>query len=281
MKVAVLPNPTRELAPVVTRDVVAKLKELGVEILMSRKLSGQFDFDQVRYLYDEEIVGACDVVISIGGDGTIIRAAKRAAVAQKPILGINAGHLAFMSGLENDELDGLEALVIGNYIKDSRMLLDARLVVDGREVYSDVCVNDLVVGSQDKKMAYLRVESEDFCLRYAADGLIFATPTGSTAYSLAAGGPVVEPTLEAIIMTPICPHSLHSRPLLFTPEREFTLTVDHDRPCEVNFSADGAVSVAVPPDGRLIIARSKLNADFIRIKTDSFMDVLTRKMEGR
>ncbi|MCR5041372.1 MAG: NAD(+)/NADH kinase [Clostridia bacterium] len=279
MTCAVFANLTRPSAPDVTRAVCEKLAELGISVVMPEE--EPLDVPGAGFAPASELCSMCDVVISIGGDGSIIRTAKNAARAGKPVLGINAGHLAFMCGLESDELDRLGAIVTGEYKIDRRMILRAAARTANGVFYEDMCLNDVVIRSDAVHMAYLNVSGSDFEQNHTADGLIFATPTGSTAYSLAAGGPVVEPTLEAIIMTPICPHSLTSRSVLLTPDRSFTVKANPSRPGPVFFSCDGNDPVELPPDAGLEISRADIFADFIRIKTDSFMDILARKMQGR
>ena len=184
-------------------------------------------FDSIKSFEDDnEAISACDIIIAIGGDGSIIHAAKKAAVKNKPILGINAGNLAFMAGIEKNELNLLKNLIDDAYYVDNRMMLSAEVYNDrGSVVYSNVCLNDVVVARGEQiEMINLSVECDSKKINsYQSDGIIFSTSTGSTAYSLSAGGPVMDPTIESIMLTPICTHSLFSRSLIFNPSSVITV----------------------------------------------------------
>ena len=279
MKVALLPNLTRKTASKVTLDVAARLDGLKIEysLLMSDKeklpqlISAVSDID--------ELIESCDVVIAIGGDGTILHAAKYAAKHKKKILGINAGRLAFMAGLESNELDLLSSLIYGTYSVDSRMLLEVGLYSDGQLIKTDYCINDAVVGRGNRiRLEDIEIECNGRLVNeYLADGVIIATPTGSTAYSLSAGGPVVDPSVGGILLTPICTHSLFSRSLFFSENSELKVKGKS----ELNLSCDGEDSTVVERGQYLVIKKADFTADFLRIKSDTFFDVLNSKLSER
>ncbi len=284
MRIALLPNLTRENAKEVTLKVCGFLKNNNVDYFFEEKLRDVFG-DNENYLNDAELFRNTDIIIAIGGDGSIIHAAKNACKFSKPILGINAGNLAFMAGLESNEIELLKELIDGNYQTDKRMLLDVSVLEkNGQLLFSeDCCVNDIVVArGRMIKMIRLNVSCDGNRIHeYYADGIIISTPTGTTAYSLSAGGPVVDPRIESIVLTPICTHSLFARSIIFDSDSEISIEIPVNEKEEICISCDGDESVKITAGCKIIIKKSKVHADFIRIKNDSFIDVLNSKLAQR
>ena len=277
MKITVIPNLTRENARKVTLEVLKKLNELGFEYMMSDEMRDEFPDSGAVFLPLDSAVSQSDILIPVGGDGTIIHSAKH----KKPVLGINAGRLAFMAGLEPTELELLSALKDGHYITDKRMVLRATIEKDGEVLNEKFCINDVVAarGAQIKLLE-ISVECDSNLInRYYSDGIIVATPTGSTAYTLSAGGPVVDPEIESILMTPICTHSLFSRSLIFKSGSVLTLYSSSDE--EMSVSCDGEDSITVPAGAVLKVCKAPFMSEFIRIKTDTFLDILNNKLAQR
>lgn len=277
MKIALLPNLTRKNAPAVFREVCEKLDALGAEYYVRDDCEG-LPATGAKKLPIDEMIALCDMVIAIGGDGTIIHAAKYA----KPTLGINAGRIAFMAGLEPQELDMLSALLSGEYEIDRRMMLKAEIRdASDRTVETRYCVNDAVVARGEKiKMEDIAVEYNGRLMKiYTADGIIISTPTGSTAYNLSAGGPVVDPQIESILLTPICTHSLFSRALIFKPDSVFRLCCPDDG--EIGLSCDGEATLKIPGGCSAVITKADVCGEFIRIKNDTFLEILNSKLEQR
>lgn len=284
MRIAIIPNLTRKHAYEVTKNVCDFLSENGVEYFFENNLEGQIDFD-CRFMSSDELLGTCDIVIAVGGDGSIIHAAKKACKYNKPILGVNAGNLAFMAGLEKNEISLIKNLISGNYVTDNRMLLEVSVFdKDGNSIVrEDFCVNDIAIARGEPiKMVKLNVACDGNRINeYYADGIIISTPTGSTAYSLSAGGPVVDPRIESILLTPICTHSLFARSIVFDSNSEICVTVPESEKEVICISCDGDDSIVIPARSKLIIKKSKVYADFIRIKNDSFIDILNSKLSQR
>lgn len=281
MTVSLYVNLTRENAYKVAVDVIKELCSLGVRILMPEEFSE--DFDGVEYLPSNEFIKCSDLLISIGGDGTIIHSAHRAAAYDKPILGINAGNLGFLAGLEKEELSLLKLLIDGNYTVDSRMMLSVKHYEGDSFLKEYICLNDVVI-ARGNSLRLCDVEAKSEGKRifdYQADGLIVATPTGSTAYSLSAGGPVVDTSIESMILTPICNHSLFSRSMIFRPESVIELKVNNPEASLPIFSCDGEKGVTMGKDSSLLVTRSDKYAKIIRIKSDSFADILSHKLIER
>ncbi len=282
MKIAVIPNLTREYAHKTTEDVIVQLKKCDAEIIVADYASAEFaDVEKIIFLPVQSAIEQCDAVVAIGGDGTILRSGKIAAAYGKPILGINAGRLAFMAGLERHELDLLGNLISGNYVIDKRMMLEVMVFDElGLCVNKINCINDAVFARHiNRTIIELTVENNGRLVNnYWGDGVIFATPTGSTAYSLSAGGPVVDPTIESIILTPICTHSLFSHPIIFRPEERMRIYATKEDESELCVSCDGESPIIIGPGCSVVVQKSVLAADFIRIKSDSFIEILNTKM---
>lgn len=232
----------------------------------------------------EDIIGPdCDVVIVIGGDGTIIHNAKQAAVYGRPVLGINTGRLGFMAGLEVHELAKLSALRDGSYRTEMRMMLDAEIISGG---VSEHCtaLNDIVLTrSATSRIADISVSCNGAAMStYRSDGIIISTPTGSTAYAISAGGPVIDPLIESIMITPVCPHSLFSRSVLLSASTVLELTCDVRPGSEVYLITDGEQSVKLSGSERIRIKKSAESfVQLIKIKDDSFYNIFKSKMRDR
>lgn len=275
MKIAVIPNYQTEEGNFACERVCAALQQASIPFVtpQDRAFPPQ-DID--------ECLHTCDVVIAIGGDGTIIHCAKRAAAFDKPVLGINSGRLGFMAGLELNELDQLARLLNGEYTVERRMLLDVCVHSGGNEVHSRALNEAVVSRGALSRMVEISVENRGTPVAaYQADGVIVATPTGSTAYSLSAGGPVVDPALDCLLLTPICPHSLHTRPYLFHEDAKLTLIPGHRPDVPVFVTVDGEEAIPVEENGTVQISRSSVSAALIRMKPLSFYETLGQKLMNR
>lgn len=283
MKTVIIPNLTRKNAFEITCAVMKQLQELQISFFISAELKSVFsDISDEHFVQDEKLIDLCDIVISVGGDGSMIHTAKLAAVKGKRILGVNAGHLAYLCGVDADELQMLKCLVTGEYETEERMLLRADLYENGAFVSGGICVNDLVVsrGMNNMSLADIEVRSSGHLIAdYIADGVIVSTPTGSTAYSLAAGGPIAEPTLEGMLLTPICPHQLNLRPFIFRADTVLELSCGKRRENNVLVASyDGEPPITLTENSVLKVTKADIKAEFIKIKPINFVDVLNVKM---
>ena len=278
MNFAIIPNLTRANAAQVTRLICTRLDELKTEYVLPQETVASFSDTKAVFESEEDMLRECTAVITVGGDGTIIHSAKKAAVYSKPVLGINAGRLAFMAGLEIHELGLLEKLITGDYSMDKRMMLKT-VAVDGDITQCGYSINDSTVmrTSRLNKISEIDVDLNGrYFNRYLGDGLILSTPTGSTAYSLSAGGPVVDPKLGCIVMTPICSHSVFTRSLVLAEDS--VLRVYPADGGTLSVSCDGDEPFTVSPQGSIRVEKADICANFIRLKNDSFVDILNKKM---
>lgn len=281
MNISVIPNLSRDTDLEITADICKNLLETGTSIYVPANLKDRLKSNKIIYTDYHSCFELCDIIIAVGGDGSIIHSAKEAAKFKKAILGINAGRLAFMAGLENDELNLLSSLADGNYEVDKRFMLKSEVYKNGEKIYSDYAVNECFITNEEKqRMSRINVALNGNVFNgYLCDGIILATPTGSTAYSLSAGGPIVDPTLESILFTPVCPHSLMGRSLIFRPDD--VISVSSDENGNLYLSNDGEESILVEKDCTVKISKAELTADFIRIKSDNFIDILYKKLAQR
>ncbi|MBQ6163426.1 MAG: NAD(+)/NADH kinase [Clostridia bacterium] len=280
MKTAIDPNLTRKGAADAAEKICLTLKRYGAEVVFAPGCEDLAKKTGTEAASDDGFYADCDIVIAVGGDGSIIRTAKFAARYGKPVLGVNAGNVAFMAGLEANELEMLRALETGEYSVDSRMMLTVEIITNGEVVKTVNCLNDAVFArGAGIYLTEIAVDCDGVPVNtFRADGIVFATPTGSTAYCLAAGGPIAEPTLESIIFTPICSYSMSSRCIIFSEKRTLTVRpTSEKRP--LFLSADGEDEIPIPFGSCVRISKCERYADFIRIKNDEFWRVLQDKIE--
>ena len=287
MKITVLPNLPYGDSIAVTNAIISHFAKDDVQLLLPERAKEYITkSDNVILMPYQEIMESCDIVIAVGGDGTVTKYASDAALHAKPILGINAGHLGFLSGLEKGEISHLSALISGEYEIKNRMMLHAQIFdEDGKEIFSEYCVNDAVIGrGQSSRMVDLSMELDGKHLsNHRADGIIIATPTGSTAYSMSAGGPVADPLIECMIVTPICSHSLSARSIVCSSESTILLR-NHSDAQDIRkayLTTDSREAVEVPFGGCVRIKKAEKSIEFITIKSQSFYDILKEKMIER
>ncbi len=277
MKIAVIPNLNKRDAEAYTARIVSLLRQCGAEVLMHASLAGDYG-GTVACVSHEEMVARCDVVIAVGGDGTIIHTARHASRADKPILGVNLGRLGFLAGVERDELHLLRRLFDGSYTVRRHMLL--AVTVHGAAGEKTYCaLNDAVVsGAQSKIFDFgLSVDGSE-TYRFRADGLILATPTGSTAYSLSAGGPVLDPQMDCILFTPICPHSLFNRSTVFSADKRLTVSADSEYSGDVFLTVDGDDPIRIARSDTISVRRSERATLLIKMDDRNFYDIVNRKI---
>lgn len=252
---------------------------MGIGIYISEEYKNELSSKKYCIFGEtESICRECDIIIVIGGDGTILEASVYAAEYGKLLLGINTGRLGFMASMETDELYNLSRLISGDYIVEKRMMISCEYISEnGSETFT--ALNDVFLGRPYAGISDYYVTSGDITVTSArADGLIISTPTGSTAYALSAGGPILDPHLECIQVTSICPHSLFSRPMIFSADK--TLTVHHTTRGDDNvyFTVDGKVTRGLRSGESLVISKSEKYLRLIDITGRSFYDAVNNKL---
>lgn len=257
------------------------LSSCGVEIMFDISAVKAFAMLEKAVFgsYDELLENA-DVVIAAGGDGTMLRCAKSLGNSKAVMLGINTGRLGFLASLEQNELHLLKNLANGEYSVNEHMMLDVKLCArNGLQKYSDSVLNEVVVSRASSHMCDFGIWVDDTLVSQTrADGVMLSTPTGSTAYALSAGGPLIEPYLECIEFIPICSHSLFSRPMLLSPHRCIKILPDYSRYDKIEISCDGKKPIPLMHNDFVTVCMSDKKIRFAEIKGDSFFDSINKKL---
>ena len=279
--IVVIPNAYKDPGYIYSRRVVTRLIRFGARVFLDGALRHEFSSNGIHY-YDREFPNDAEMILVIGGDGSVLDASVYALGADIPILGINLGRVGYLAELESHEADALARLVSDEYGIKEHITLAVSLVRNGEEMHLVRCaVNDVVIG-QGVGAGMSEILLEDGAgnqMTYMADGLIVATPLGSTAYSLSAGGPVIDASLAAFCVTPICAHSLFSRSVLFPPEYTLTVRNDSARSGEMLVTVDGAETYTLAPGDCVKICRSDKVLRMISLKNQSVLGILRRKMQ--
>ncbi len=256
------------------------LSGCGVEIMFDESCIAAFaSIEKAVYGKYDELLKTADVVIAAGGDGTMMRCAKSLGSSRALMLGINTGRLGFLASLEQSELFMLEKLAFGEYAVNEHMMLDVKLRSSDTVKLSDSVLNEVVVSRAASHMCDFKIWVDDTLVSETrADGVMLSTPTGSTAYALSAGGPLIEPYLECIEFIPICSHSLFSRPMLLSPHRCIKIMPDYSRYDKIEISCDGKKPVALMHNDYVTVQMSDKKIRFVEIKNDSFFDSVNKKL---
>ena len=276
MRIAVIPNNRSAQATDLTAQVCQRLKNAGAEMLVIACEGGLPSSTEIA-----SRLGGCSLAIALGGDGTIMHVAKAAATVGGPVHGINGGHLGFLAGLEQDELAALDGLLDETYCEEDRTLLRVTVQKEDGE-HTFLAMNEAVVsrGAVSRLVDLHIAGNGQEILSCCGDGAIIATPTGSTAYSLSAGGPVVDPSVACMLLTPVCPHTLDSRTRILPPDSVLTVTAAADGG-EAFVTVDGEENVAFTSADQVIIRQADEVARLIRLKPTTFYDAFSRKLMDR
>ena len=267
-----------QVGPVVEK-IYHWLKERSVQVLLSDECAEVLGQPQNGYPLTE-LAELADLIIVWGGDGTILNCARVAAPLETPLYGVNAGRLGFLTEVDiPDLLPGLERLLAGEYTIEERMMLEVKVYRDNKLIKSTIGLNDAVISRGTfSRMIKLKIAvNGSFVNSYHADGVIVASPTGSTAYSLSAGGPLIDPNIKLMLITPICPHKLSIRPLAIAADS--VVTVEIQTTGEKMLTLDGQYGYSLKKHDVVEVQRAQFNAKFIRTQDNGFYEVLRKKLE--
>lgn len=280
--VILTPNPYRDKNFQTVREAARILKNAGIQtkICLPFEVDRSFELPRdIRFCRLDRELGSADMVICFGGDGTILHMAKAATRKGIPILGVNIGTMGFMAELESTEMEKLSKLAADDYTIDTRMMLDVTVQRDRDIIFHDICLNDVAItkGSVGR-IVHLNAKCDGVtALECGGDGLIIATPTGSTAYSLSAGGPIVEPDARNIIITPVCAHDMISRSIVVSDKRNVTVQMVQNVRRNAFLSVDGGKAIRMNMGDTAIIKKSNLETKLVRLNDRSFYEVLNTK----
>ena len=285
-RVMVQPNPTKEEALQVSRRLISLLLREQFEVVvleefrkvLSERLTPR-ELEQVRFLEELDIYPACDFIMVVGGDGTILRIAGQASLYRRPVLGVNCGTVGFMSELEPEEIEMVRMVKDGSFTLDDRSMLDVHVLnKDGEEIYTTAVLNEAVVtkGFFNRVIPLSVIVDGQEVFQFSGDGVIVTTPTGSTAYSLAAGGPILAPSSDCLAVTPICPHSLTVKSFVVSAASVVTVIPQYKNH-QVFLSPDGDTYELHEGD-KVVIQRSQRTFSLLRIKGQGFYEIIREKL---
>lgn len=273
----IVTNPDKKGAAKTEAEICEYLQAHGARYLVQSrgKLRGG------RYTNPAQVPEDTDCVITIGGDGTLIQAARDLAGRKIPFIGVNRGHLGYLTQVNCDQDLGemLDVLLEDRYHLESRMMLTGQVIRNGRTVFQDIALNEIVISRRDalKPLHFRILVNGEFLNDYTADGMILATPTGSTAYNLSAGGPIIAPGAKMMVLTPICSHALNARSIVLPAEDAITIEVSEKGQMA---AFDGNLADEIQKADRLVVRRSELETVLVQLKQVSFLQNLSNKMVG-
>lgn len=284
--VLLTPNPYRDRNFVTVRNAIQILKDAGMRpvVCLPFEVDKSFELPKdIRFSRMDRELQNADVVVCFGGDGTILHTAKAATKRGIPILGVNIGTMGFMAELESTELHRLAQLASGDFTLDNRMMLDVTVQRDRDIIFHDICLNDVVVTKGAvARIVYLSVECDGVqAMTCGGDGVIVATPSGSTAYSLSAGGPIVEPDARNIIITPICAHDMASRCVVASDRRVVTVHMIQNARRNAYLSVDGGKALRLNMGDVATVRKSRLETKLVKLSDRSFYDVVNAKFQRK
>ena len=282
LKIALIPNMSKPDVVFYTKKVIKIFSTFNFSIIMSNKYKLYFKNLNCEFLDDGLLYKSCDIFITIGGDGTLIHSAVYAAIYEKPILGINLGRLGFVTEIEKNDLYKLKRIAKGDYTIEKRMMLDITLKNKNSNIKKYYALNDAVIfgrGVSNLIDINMTLNKAEFC-SIRADGIIISTPTGSTAYSLSAGRPIIDPCMNCILTTQICSHSLFSRPMIFSKDSLLIFSFDLSRNNNISLSIDGS-NIDLDDNYTIEISSSEKSLKLISFKDNSFYKKITTKLSQR
>ena len=275
--IIIIPNDKKDSELLITKKLINILSD-NAQLYMEKKFSHLFG--KIIFADGDELFENADFVIVLGGDGTILEVAEQCGTRNIPIMGINLGRVGFMTEIDVCDMQmACDALLSGNFKIEKRMMMDV-CVKKNEESFRYYALNDVVVSKSDASMVLIEVHSDKEKINeYRADVLIISTPKGSTGYSLSAGGPVADPTMELFIASPICAHELHARPALMPSDKSLVISLSDELGHDALVTLDGKDREKISVGDEVIITKSEHYTDIIKIKNQSFYDVLTQKLK--
>ena len=279
--IAICPNPFRDKGCELSRRIAALLNEHGYETCYCPIFADEGDTvlpQDLSFRQMSELVGACSLIIVIGGDGTILHTARQIHPHSVPLLGINLGSKGFMANLEPEEYEYVLRAARGDYKLSRRMKLDVSLYRAGIEICRDQALNDVVMHGYGDCIKITAFCNGNRITAFSGDGIILSTPTGSTGYSMSAGGPIVEPNAENIIISPICAHMMSSRSFVLSPDNVITVEMEKQHDRRAYLSVDGYSVTDLCGGDRLVVRRSESYTHMADLGLRNFYDIAFEKL---
>ncbi|MCD7803492.1 MAG: NAD(+)/NADH kinase [Clostridiales bacterium] len=285
MKVILSPNPYRDKGLRAVREARRILEQDGVEtaVCLPFRPDGGCELpEDIRFEALQNAARGADLLICFGGDGTILHSAKLAAEYHFPILGVNMGSVGFMAELEHGELKLLHRLVKGEYTLERRAMMDVRVFRDKRVIHRELALNDATItkGAVARVIDLAVYGDRVKIMEFSGDGVIVATPTGSTAYSMSAGGPIVEPTADNLIITPICAHALQAKSFVLGPERVIAVRANRQSRKTAYLSVDGGKAFRLGSGDIVELCNGGEHIELVRLSGRNFYEIISQKLGG-
>ncbi len=274
-------NTKKKIAIKIAKRIIDFLSNKGCEVFIEKNDGDPCTEDLKGFFVPDDIfLKKANLIIVLGGDGTFLRASRKAVLHDIPILGVDLGGLGFLSEVSKEKIEeGIERFIRGDYFLEERMMIEASIFEEDKLIFSSVALNDVVLNkfriSRITKFV-TKVDGKDLTT-YPADGIIISTPTGSTAYSLSAGGPIVEPLADVLVITPICAHTLYSRALVIRGDRKIEITLFEPEE-DVLVTYDGQKRLKISYKNRIIIEKYEKRVKIVRFRDTHFFDVLREKL---
>lgn len=261
-------------------QLLSHLQERGIAVLVSTSSDAAGELTGATHVAEHEIAERADLVVAIGGDGTLLHAARNVAARDVPLVGINRGRLGFLTDVSPEHMrDTLDAILAGNYLAERRLMLAAAC---GRHAATGAlfALNDIVLQKGDTgRLLDFTTEVDDVYVNtHRGDGLIVATPTGSTAYALSCGGPIIQPNVDALVMVPICPHSLSDRPLVLPSSSEIRVTLDNAGGSDAHVVCDGESLLRMAAGDILTVSLAKQSVTLLHPREYNYYELLRSKL---
>ena len=282
-KIGIITNRQKDKGLEFTRKVVDSILKKGGSVRLPCDIAEELQICQEQ-LDEDSLVEDSDIIICLGGDGTFLKAARGIYKKGIPMLGINLGSLGFLAEVERHEIDNAIDLIINDkYSVQKRIMLEATIIRDGKELAKDVALNDVVIsrGALSRILHLKTYINEVFVDSFPGDGVIVSSPTGSTAYSLSAGGPIVDPDMDSIILTPICPHTLYSRSFITSGNRTVKVVVDENYSHEAMVTVDGQEGYTIIGGDIIEVKKSQYDVKMVMVNSPDFFNILRRKIYDR
>ena len=281
-KIVLYPNIDRDIGLAVSQKVGQLLTKMGKDVVFCPVSDEDTAVDVVLPGYEtvslDDVIDSAEMIITFGGDGTILHAARAAADRGVPVLGVNMGSKGFMAELETDDVDMIGALAAGSYQIERRMMLDVNILRGDEIICRDFALNDVVIRGNNKIINLTLSGDGQKISHFSGDGAVIATPTGSTAYSMAAGGPIVEPSAQNIIVTPICAHILEAKPFVLVSDRQVSVEIGFKKLNPVYMSVDGCEHISIQSGDIVNVRKSKKYTCLVRLSTRSFYQKVSEKL---
>lgn len=282
-RIGVIPNIIKDEGLVMTKQVIKWFEDHHFQVILTPETAKILQRSDLE-MPEEALFKTSHCVVVLGGDGTLLGVAQKAALEGVPIIGVNLGRLGFLTDIEKETaLGSFEKLVTNNYYVEHRMMLEVQVISEDQKIQKFIGLNDMSItrDSYSRMIDYSIHINGQYADVYPADGIIVATPTGSTAYSLSAGGPIVDPKANVMVITPICPHTIYSRSIIVSERDTIDIMTSDLQGGSVGVSIDGKKVYSIKPKDIIRVSKSNYTSKLLKLSDHSFYDILRSKIVER